>query len=93
MTLEKPTLPESPIDALLDHGGRFQALYPEDMVTEYGETLIVYERARIVALLDAFGKQCVAQASALTETGHVDTRTLNAQLDAVRLLQEAISHG
>lgn len=91
MTLEKPTLPESPIDALLDHGGRFQALYPEDMVSEYGETMIVYERARIVALLDAFGKQCQAQAMAMSETGHGDTHTVNAQLDAVRLLQEAIA--
>ncbi len=91
MTLTKPTLPESPLPALLDHDGRFQALYPEDLVSKHGEDMIAFERARILALLDSFGNQCTAQAMAMSETGHGDTKTVNAQLDAVRLLQEAIN--
>ena len=48
-TLTKPALPESPLPALLDHDGRFQALYPEDMVRQHGEDMIAFERARILA--------------------------------------------
>lgn len=91
--ITKPALPESPLPALLDHDGRFQALYPEDLVVAHGEVMASYERARILALLDAFGNQCMAQAMAMSETGHGDTHTVNAQLDAVRLLQEAINVG
>ena len=90
-TMNKPILPESPLPALLDHNGRFQALYPEDLVRQHGEDMITFERARILALLDTFGNQCLAQAMAISETGHGDTHTVNAQLDAVRLLQEAIN--
>lgn len=90
-TMNKPTLPDSPLPALLDHDGRFQALYPEDLVRQHGEDMIAFERARILALLDAFGNQCQAQAMAMSETGYGDTHTVNAQLDAVRLLQEAIN--
>lgn len=92
-TMTKPTLPESPLPALLDHDGRFQALYPEDLVRQHGEAMIAFERARIMALLDSFGSQCQAQAEAMSETGHANTFTVNAQLDAVRLLQEAINAG
>jgi hypothetical protein len=91
MTPIKPTLPESPLPALLDHEGRFQALYPEDLVRHHGEEMIAFERARILALLDTFGNQCQAQAQAMSETGHANTVTVAAQLDAVRLLQEAIN--
>jgi hypothetical protein len=91
MTPTKPTLPESPLPALLDHEGRFQALYPEDLVRHHGEEMIAFERARILALLDTFGNQCQAQAQAISETGHANTGTVAAQLDAVRLLQEAIN--
>lgn len=91
--MNKPTLPESPLPALLDHDGRFQALYPEDLVVQHGDAMIAFERARILSLLDTFGNQCQAQAQALSETGHADTRTVGAQLDAVRLLQEAINRG
>jgi hypothetical protein len=90
-TLTKPTLPESPLPALLDHDGRFQALYPEDLVRQHGEDMATFERARILALLDAFGEQCMAQGMALSETGHANSVIVNAQLDAVRLLQEAIN--
>ena len=90
--ITKPTLPESPLPALLDHDGRFQALYPEDLVVAHGEVMASYERARILALLDAFGDQCQAQGMALSETGHANSVVVNAQLDAVRLLQEAIGH-
>ena len=93
MTPQKPTLPESPLPALLDHDGRFQALYPEDLVVAHGEVMIAYERARILALLDTFGNQCTAQGMAMAESGHADTHTVNAQLDAVRLLHEAINAG
>jgi hypothetical protein len=93
MTTTKPTLPESPLPALLDHDGRFQALYPEDLVVAHGEVMASYERARILALLDAFGDQCTAQGMAMAESGHADTKIVNAQLDAVRLLQEAIAKG
>lgn len=89
----KPNLPDSPLPALLDHDGRFQALFPEDLVRQHGENMIAFERARILALLDTFGSQCQAQAQAMSETGHGDTCTVNAQLDAVRLLQEAINQG
>jgi hypothetical protein len=89
--LNKPNLPESPLPALLDHDGRFQALYPEDLVRQHGEDMIAFERARILALLDSFGNQCLAQGMALSETGHADSVIVNAQLDAVRLLQEAIN--
>lgn len=92
-TIVKPTLPESPLPALLDHDGRFQALYPEDLVRKHGEDMLISERQRILALLDAFGNQCLAQAMAMSETGHGDPCTVNAQLDAVRLLQEAINVG
>lgn len=92
-TVVKPALPESPLPALLDHDGRFQALYPEDLVVAHGEVMASYERARILALLDAFGDQCQAQGKAMSETGHGDPHTVNAQLDAVRLLQEAINAG
>jgi hypothetical protein len=92
-TMNKPTLPESPLPALLDHDGRFQALFPEDLVRQHGENMIAFERARILALLDTFGDQCQAQAQALSETGHANTVTVTAQLDAVRLLQEAINAG
>lgn len=91
--MNKPTLPESPLPALLDHDGRFQALFPEDLVRQHGENMIAFERARILALLDTFASQCQAQAQAMSETGHGDTCTVNAQLDAVRLLQEAINQG
>jgi hypothetical protein len=91
--MNKPTLPESPLPALLDHDGRFQALFPEDLVRQHGEDMIAFERARILALLDTFGTQCQAQAQALSETGHASTGTVTAQLDAVRLLQEAINAG
>ena len=90
-TMNKPTLPESPLPALLDHDGRFQALFPEDLVRQLGEDMIAFERARILALLDAFGEQCTAQGMALSETGHANSVVVNAQLDAVRLLQEAIN--
>lgn len=93
MTPHKPTLPESPLPALLDHDGRFQALYPEDLVRQHGEDMIAFERNRILALLDAFGNQCQAQGMAMSETGHANTTVVNAQLDAVRLLQEAINVG
>lgn len=93
MTPTKPALPESPLPALLDHDGRFQALYPEDLVRKHGEDMLISERQRILALLDAFGNQCLAQAMAMSEIGHGDTHTVNAQLDAVRLLQEAINAG
>jgi len=89
--MNKPTLPESPLPALLDHDGRFQALFPEDLVRQHGEDMITFERARILALLDAFGEQCTAQGMALSETGHANSVVVNAQLDAVRLLQEAIN--
>jgi hypothetical protein len=89
--MNKPTLPESPLPALLDHDGRFQALYPEDLVRMHGEHMIAFERARILALLDTFGNQCMAQGMALSETGHANSVVVNAQLDAVRLLQEAIN--
>ncbi len=89
--MNKPTLPESPLPALLDHDGRFQALYPEDLVRQHGENMITSERARILALLDAFAVQCQAQAEAMSMTGHADQRLVNAQHDAVRLLQEAIN--
>lgn len=89
--MNKPNLPESPLPALLDHDGRFQALYPEDLVRQHGETMIAFERARILALLDTFGNQCQAQGMALSETGHANATVVNAQLDAVRLLQEAIN--
>jgi hypothetical protein len=92
-TMNKPTLPESPLPALLDHEGRFQALFPEDLVRQHGENMIAFERARILSLLDTFGDQCQAQAQALSETGHANTVTVTAQLDAVRLLQEAINAG
>lgn len=92
-TMNKPTLPESPLPALMDHDGRFQALYPEDLVRQHGEEMIIFERARILALLDAFGAQCMAQGMALSETGHANSVVVNAQLDAVRLLQEAINAG
>ena len=91
--MNKPTLPESPLPALLDHDGRFQALFPEDLVRQHGEDMIAFERARILALLDTFGDQCQAQAMALSETGHANSTVVNAQLDAVRLLQEAINAG
>ncbi len=90
-TLTKPTLPQAPLPALLDHDGRFQALFPEDLVRQHGEDMIAFERARILALLDAFGEQCMAQGMALSETGHANSVVVNAQLDAVRLLQEAIN--
>lgn len=89
--MNKPTLPESPLPALLDHDGRFQALFPEDLVRQHGEDMIAFERARILALLDTFGNQCQAQGQAMSETGHADAKIVNAQLDAVRLLQEAIN--
>lgn len=91
--MNKPNLPESPLPALLDHDGRFQALFPEDLVRQHGENMIAFERARILSLLDTFGDQCQAQAQALSETGHANTVTVTAQLDAVRLLQEAINAG
>jgi hypothetical protein len=91
--MNKPTLPESPLPALLDHDGRFQALYPEDLVRQHGEDMITFERARILSLLDTFGNQCMAQGQALSETGHANAVVVNAQLDAVRLLQEAINAG
>jgi hypothetical protein len=53
--------------------------------------MIAFERARILALLDTFGNQCMAQGQALSETGHANSVVVNAQLDAVRLLQEAIN--
>ena len=90
-THTKPTLPESPLPALLDHDGRFQALYPEDMVRQHGEDMIAFERARILALLDTFGNQCLAQGQALSKTDHANTSIVGAQLGAVRLLQEAIN--
>lgn len=90
-TITKPTLPESPLPALLDHDGRFQALYPEDLVRQHGEDMATFERARILALLDTFANQCMAQGQALSETGHANTAIVGAQLDAVRLLQEAIN--
>lgn len=89
----KPNLPDSPLPALLDHDGRFQALFPEDLVRQHGEDMIAFERARILALLDTFGSQCQAQAQAMSETGHANTAVVAAQLDAVRLLQEAINQG
>jgi hypothetical protein len=89
--MNKPTLPESPLPALLDHDGRFQALFPEDLVRQHGEDMIAFERARIIALLDTFAVQCQKQAEAMSETGHADQRLVNAQHDAVRLLQEAIN--
>ena len=58
---------------------------------QHGEDMLAFERARILALLDTFGNQCQAQGQAMSETGHGDTHTVNAQLDAVRLLQEAIN--
>lgn len=91
--MNKPTLPESPLPALLDHDGRFQALYPEDLVRQHGEDMIAFERARILSLLDTFASQCQAQAQAMSETGHANTAVVAAQLDAVRLLQEAINQG
>lgn len=91
--MNKPTIPESPLPALLDHDGRFQALFPEDLVRQHGEDMIAFERARILALLDTFGSQCQAQAQAMSETGHANTAVVAAQLDAVRLLQEAINQG
>lgn len=91
--MNKPTLPDSPLPALLDHDGRFQALFPEDLVRQHGEDMIAFERARILALLDTFGSQCQAQAQAMSETGHANTAVVAAQLDAVRLLQEAINQG
>lgn len=91
MTLTKPTIPESPLPALLDHDGRFQALYPEDHVRQYGEDMVAFERARILALLDTFAGQCQAQALALLVNGTDNPQILNAQHDAVRLLQEAIN--
>lgn len=89
----KPNLPDSPLPALLDHDGRFQALFPEDLVRQHGEDMIAFERARILALLDTFASQCQAQAQAMSETGHANTAVVAAQLDAVRLLQEAINQG
>lgn len=89
--MNKPTLPDSPLPALLEHDGRFQALYTEDLVRMHGEHMIAFERARILALLDTFGNQCQAQGQAMSETGHANTTVVNAQLDAVRLLQEAIN--
>lgn len=89
--MNKPTLPESPLPALLDHDGRFQALYPEDLVRQHGEDMIAFERARITALLETFGNQCYAQGMAMSETGFANLTVVNAQLDAVRLLQEAIN--
>lgn len=89
--MNKPTLPESPLPALLDHDGRFQALFPEDLVRQHGEDMIAFERARILALLDTFADQCQAQAEALAETGHSNRVVVDAQHDAVRLLQEAIN--
>lgn len=89
----KPNLPDSPLPALLDHDGRFQALFPEDLVRQHGEDMIAFERARILALLDTFGSQCRAQAQAMSETGHANTAVVAAQIDAVRLLQEAINQG
>lgn len=89
--MNKPTLPESPLPALLDHDGRFQALFPEDLVRQHGDDMIAFERARITALLDTFGSQCQAQAQALSETGHANSTVVLSQLDAVRLLQEAIN--
>ncbi len=35
----KPNLPDSPLPALLDHDGRFQALFPEDLVRQHGEDM------------------------------------------------------
>jgi hypothetical protein len=35
----------------------------------------------------------MAQGMALSETGHANSVVVNAQLDAVRLLQEAINAG
>lgn len=89
----KPNLPDSPLPALLDHDGRFQALFPEDLVRQHGEDMIAFERARILSLLDTFASQCQAQAQAMSETGHANTAVVAAQLDAVRLLQEAINQG
>ena len=89
--MNKPTLPESPLPALLDHDGRFQALYPEDLVRQHGEAMIAFERARILALLDTFGNQCQAQAEAMSASGYANTALVTAQIDAVRLLQEAIN--
>lgn len=89
--MNKPNLPESPLPALLDHDGRFQSLYPEDLVRQHGEDMIAFERARILALLDTFGNQCQAQGMAMSETGFANLTVVNAQLDAVRLLQEAIN--
>lgn len=91
--MNKPTLPDSPLPALLDHDGRFQALFPEDLVRQHGEDMIAFERARILSLLDTFASQCQAQAQAMSETGHANTVVVAAQLDAVRLLQEAINQG
>jgi len=91
--MNKPALPVSPLFALLDHDGRFQALYPEDMVRKHGEDMLAFERARILALLDTFAAQCQAQAEAMSETGHADTTVVAVQIDAVRLLQEAINQG
>lgn len=89
----KPELPPSPLPALLDHDGRFQALYPEDLLVSHGEVMVAYERARILALLDTFAERCEAQALAMEQTGKGDMHWVNAQHDAVRLLQEAINHG
>ena len=87
----KPELPESPLDALLDHNGYFQQLFPEEMVLQYGENMAVFERARIIDVLDAFCLQCEEQAKSMRESGISDCFRLNAQLDTVRLLKEAIA--
>jgi hypothetical protein len=72
--MNKPTLPESPLPALLDQDGRLQALCPEDLVRQHGENMIAFERARIIAFLDTFAVQCQMQAEAMSETGHADQR-------------------
>jgi hypothetical protein len=91
MTTQTHTLPESPLPALLDHNGRFQALYPEDVVRQLVDDVAAAERARITSLLEGFAQQCQKQGEALSESGHADTRVLGVQLDTVRLLREAIN--
>jgi hypothetical protein len=91
--MNKPTIPTSPLDAQLEHEGQFEPLYPLSQVIKHANDMVNFERGRILALLDTFGNQCQAQGQAMSETGHANSTVVNAQLDAVRLLQEAINRG
>lgn len=88
--LEKPTLPPSVTGVEVKVGGKFRRVWTEIEVREFAQRTAAYERARILNLLDDFGKSCQEMAVAMANSGVGDPHRLSAQLDAVRLLQESI---